>query len=216
MIYLYAVSEPTQALPAVRGIGGAPVETVEAGELSAVCSVHDERTLPSDLEACWAHERVVEAVMREAAVLPARFGTTFEDRAGLTAAVNRAGESIAHDLRRVRGRVELAVRVTQPGSAGAATPIDGRSYLEGKLEARRRSESTVSETLAGLAELADCSKPAGMQDDGSGVCVSYLVAERQVAEFTARVAAIQRANPELVVTCTGPWAPYSFVSGGSA
>jgi hypothetical protein len=40
---------------------------------------------------------------------------------------------------------------------------------------------------------------------------SYLVESDQVDEFAALVRDLQQTNPDLTVSCTGPWAPYSFV-----
>jgi Gas vesicle synthesis protein GvpL/GvpF len=41
---------------------------------------------------------------------------------------------------------------------------------------------------------------------------SYLLPSDRVGVFTAEVEQLQQRHPQLSLTCTGPWPPYSFVS----
>src|SRR6516164_4699147 len=44
---------------------------------------------------------------------------------------------------------------------------------------------------------------------------SYLVERNEVPAFVAAVADVRGRHPALDVSCTGPWAPYSFVTARS-
>jgi Gas vesicle synthesis protein GvpL/GvpF len=39
---------------------------------------------------------------------------------------------------------------------------------------------------------------------------AYLVDASDVEAFSAAVRGLQEAEPSLLITCTGPWPPYSF------
>src|SRR5204863_402501 len=115
------------------GIAGRPVTELAVAPLAAAFSTHrDADELAVSEECLWAHERVVEALMAERAVLPVRFGAAFGDERALTAALEPRREELARDLERVRDRVELGVRirVDAPDArarARAARPDTGRA-----------------------------------------------------------------------------------------
>ena len=51
-------------------------------------------------------------------------------------------------------------------------------------------------------------------DSSTGVVrISYLVRTPDVQRFSGEVSRLALAHPELALSCTGPWAPYSFVEG---
>src|SRR4051794_3956519 len=111
MIWVYAICEwDGLRLPDLRGLGGAPVEAIVAGPLLAFAGEVEGVEGALTVDALTAHERVVEALMDERAVLPMRFGTTFAARGALVSALAVRREPMLDALERVRGRVELAVR----------------------------------------------------------------------------------------------------------
>src|SRR5436305_4987117 len=127
MIYLYAVTETPAEPPGCAGLEDEPVRVLSARELAGIYSDHDRGTFDPEPDALWRHDHVVEAAMARGAVLPARFGTTFADTAGLAAALVRDQSRLHHRLEQVRGCVELAVRLSLPGPGGSP-PQDGRHY----------------------------------------------------------------------------------------
>src|SRR5205085_168678 len=137
VIYLYAVAEALASAPEGPGLEDTPLELLEAGGLTAVHSAHASLELSPEPDALWRHERVVEEVMRLATVLPARFGTTFPDTESLAAALSGQGPRLLEQLERVRGCVELAVRVRLPEAEGRDSQ-DGGSYVQAKLAAHRQ------------------------------------------------------------------------------
>jgi len=100
VIYVYAITEAPAAVPA-------GLRAVERAGLAAV--VGDE-VLEAEPEAFLEHERVVEALMAEQPVLPARFGTTFASDSEIEAVLEAQAASLRNRLTKVEGCVELSVR----------------------------------------------------------------------------------------------------------
>lgn len=209
MIYLYAITEPSIALPLWTGLDGAPLRLAQASEVAGIYSAHERIEPQPEPGTLWRHEQVVEAAMRTAPTLPVRFGTTFADDHALVAVLEREGERIHDQLRRMLGCVELAVRVGL-AEGPAPAPRDGRGYVEAKLARRRRQQAVARETLAPLRELAVLARAQESRSADDELCASYLVRSHAVEEFAEQVRLLADQNPELWVSCTGPWPPYSF------
>ena len=222
MIYLYAITTARGRpgpLPR-QGLDGAPVRVVDHAGLAAVVSDRDDATLVADTDALWAHERVVEAVMDEATVLPVRFGTQFSSEGDLLGVLDQRCDALSEALARLVGKVELGVRALWPGEPDhqRERPESGTGYMMAKLEGMRR-EADRRHRAAGvataldepLARLSHASNRRVMVTDRLVLSGAYLVGEDRVAEFRDMVADLQSAHPHLEVLCTGPWPPYSFV-----
>jgi len=161
------------------------------------------------------HARVVEELTRTGgAVLPARFGLAFPDEVGLRRAVHENAGNLRAGLNRVRGCVELGLRVLAPEAE--AQPVatgSGGDYLRARLRettARDRLAREVDDALAGLARDRVRSAPP------SGevlLTAAYLVPEGSVEEFRRALRKLEWSHPELDLVCTGPWPPYSFAGG---
>jgi hypothetical protein len=210
MIWLYAICDaPELPPPRRRGLAQAPLEGLREGALQAVFTRHAHAVGDPAPDALWAHERVVERLMLDRAVLPMRFGSTLPDDDAVRRLLVERQAHLAQLLERVRGRVELGVRVVQtaPEQVAVAPLSSGREYLLAKL-ANGRGTAELSEPLALLA-VATRVQPARGPDEV--LRASYLVERRGVAHFRGAVERLQRAHPELALLCTGPWPPYSFV-----
>jgi hypothetical protein len=218
VIWAYAACERTDLpLPPVRGLAQAPLEQIAEGRLLAVVSRHEQLPEEPALDALWAHERVIETLMAERAVLPMRFGTRFADAGGVRAALAARAELLLDALERVRGRVELAVRAIQPAAeaeteaAAAAAASTGREYVHARLRTRR-SGASLHEPLAALA--VDARRWPELAP-GEVLRASYLVEQPAVPEFRSTVERLQREHPEAALLCTGPWPAYSFMEQAS-
>jgi hypothetical protein len=200
MIWLYAVCEqPARPLPRVCGLDGAPLEGIADGPLLAVASRHEHVPDECAADALWTHERVVEAVQSERAVLPMRFGTRRPADGGVRAALAERRDVLVAGLERVRGRVELAVRALQTPEPAP----DGRAYLR-----RRQAAAALHETLEALAVAA---RRAPERTADELLRAAYLVERPALASFAATVERLRREHPEAALVCTGPWPAYSFV-----
>jgi hypothetical protein len=192
VIHVYGVVEELQELPPVTGVEGAPLERREVNGLELVVS--DVAGEAVTQEAVLRHAQVVEGLMsRSDAVLPAQFGTPFGDEGELVAAIEMKAVDLERGLERVRGCVELGLRVAGPGeSAGAQS---GTEYMRARL-AEEQALARLDEPLARLSR--------------SSTRGAYLVPVDKVEAFHEAVRRLQAENPELTIVCTGPWPPYSF------
>lgn len=221
MIYVYAVVEPSGApLPVRGGLDGATLEEVRAGGVAAVFSRCDAPP-PPDADVLWRHEQVVEALLTDRALLPLRFGTTLADEEALRGLLAERSAEWRRALDRVRGRVELSVRVAgEPGEPGepldAARGESGTDFMRRRLRARDERERLAAAIHAPLASLAERSAKSSAPSAGSALAGSYLVPRADVERFADEVRRLQSRHPALAVTCTGPWPPYSFVAEDAA
>jgi hypothetical protein len=208
VIYLYAVvAAPAPAL-SPTGHEGAPLSTVEAVGLAAVVSEHEAEIVPGE-DALWRHEEIVEGLMAHTAVLPMRFGTMLADRDAVRAVLEERAERFTALLARVRGKVELGLRVLGPEEPPVPT-ASGAAYLGARLEARQRSEAVVAELDDALAPLAAERRLKPRPGSRMLLSAAYLVERDAVHAFAERVAALDAEHPELTLLSTGPWPPYGF------
>lgn len=215
MIYLYAITEPHAALPEAPGLEDRPLRLVRAHEVAGLYSEHERAAFEPDAATLWRHDEVVEAAMADGAVLPARFGTTFADPSALSDVLERDQPQLRRALDRVRGCVELAVRVSAPAPP-TDDPHGGREYVEARLARRRELGALTARTLVPLSEHAVSSRHSGPTGDSSTLTASYLVRTGEVRRFAEQVRQLADRHEELSVSCTGPWPPYSFVGGEPA
>lgn len=219
-------------------LDGGPVRVVSHHGLSVL--VHDCPPEPyqgsDEAVRNWvlAHNAVVVAAWELVdTVLPMSFDSiVVADRAesaesALALWLERHRESLIAQLERLRGQVELGVRVLKPESTDHSAPgkaARGREYFREQAERRREAQGARADidTLARelFEALADRSagirlKPRGTEGPGAAgsgrgevLAVSLLVPRagiRVVGEYLDTVR--ERGND---VRFTGPWPPYSF------
>ena len=215
MLYLYAITDRPQApLPDARGLDGAPLQTCEYEDVAAVYSVGASSGVETSEAALWQHEAVAEALMRDRAVLPVRFGVAFSGEPALRDSLSRRHPELGEALDRVRGRVEIGLRVRwEPPPAAehpAAEDGAGRAYLQARLEARRRGEELADAIHGPLARAAVASRHTVLETPRLLLGAAYLVEADGVAAFRAQVDELAAEHPDLGFACTGPWPAYNF------
>jgi hypothetical protein len=160
------------------------------------------------------HERVVQAVMKDGAVLPLRFGTMLDGEKSLEAVLVTRRDDLLRALARVRGRVEIGVRALARNAADAAPPgreHSGREYMLTRLREHRRAEEAARTLHAPLAALSCDSRLRAPTPPPARLASTYLVDRVRIAEFRTRVEELAARHEDLEVVVTGPWPPYSFV-----
>ncbi len=241
MIYLYAITEELEGpLEALRGVDFAPLSYLHRDGLTAVVSGIGEWELMPTPRRLWQHEQIVEALMTHHTVLPVRFATIFPDEASVLDRLETFSEIHQRDLERLRGCVELSLRVIRlwepyiggDGVAHDAYPEraedskngsanseqNGRAYDVARRSAalQRQSNRRRNEILA---ELINRSLQPFAADhtihveETAGVLIkaAYLVEQNSLGEMQRAVRRLMRAYPNLQFLCTGPWPPYHFV-----
>lgn len=208
MIELCAITDnPGPPLPDVG-----PLHLVPVDGLAAVCTAANGGEATP--EALWRREDIIEALMSDRDLLPVRYGTRLEDEAAVARAVEERHDELAAALDRVRGAIELSVRVaargTPPSAPVAGDAASGAEYLRVRAHAEATHERTARRLREPLSALARSNiewrpRPPEL------FRAAYLVERDGVERFTAEVARLQDASPDLSILCTGPWPPYSFV-----
>jgi hypothetical protein len=184
VIELYAITD--HSAPPLPEL--APLRLVVTGELAAVFALaNDEEPTPDSL---WRHEEIVEALMADRDLLPVRYGTRFADEQTAAGAVASRAADLTAALDRVRGAVELSLRV---------------------LDTREPPTDDALETIhAPLAELSRATAQRPTRAPSELLRSAYLVDRDGVVPFADLVGRLQAAHPDLRLLCTGPWPAYSF------
>lgn len=227
MIYLYAITE----LPAVpdgqcRGIDDLPVRHRSVSDLGAVVTCDIAGAPRPVAEQVWRHEQVVERFMGLcSAVLPARFGTVYENDEALASSLQQHHQELRDGLARVRDHVELGIRVawdrapTEVPDVRAALPsATGRQYMLDR--ARQERDRHQLEKDAGVLADAVHKLLTALASDHTRrllatprlpLSAAYLVPVDRLDVFRDEVERLASLHPDAQVLCTGPWPPYHFV-----
>jgi hypothetical protein len=216
MIHLYAVVEGLDELPPVAGLSDAPLERLRVRDLDVVVSDTPPGGPVGSDESVLRHALVVEELMqRSAAVLPGRLGQAFPDTRALTRAVRADADRLRTALHRVRGCVELGLRVMrpEPETDGAPEPRGGAEYMHARLAETRELDRLAAEIDEPLARLSRASARRPGESPRMLLDAAYLVPLDGIMAFRAEVSRLESSRAELAFVCTGPWPPYSFASG---
>jgi hypothetical protein len=177
------------------------------------------------------HESMVRRLLGAATVVPLRFGSLHRDLDAVEAFRDAHREEFRDALSRVRGRVELGVKVwaAVPAERRGEPAATGREYLQRRREEREetaRARATVDDRLrtihSRLLESAAegvLNRPQPREVTGDRREMAMNAAYLVPADSDALVVEVERLRAEhadLVFEVTGPWAPYNFVGGADA
>jgi hypothetical protein len=206
VIEIYAITDrvPEQLPP------NADLRAVSSHGLVALCAPAREDELSA--ERLWQREAVIEALMEQCDLLPARYGTRVQDEAAAERALAERGTELLEALERVRGAVELSVRVLGDEPEPDEPPTNGADYLRAKAHRATAEEATAGGVHGPLAQLARASSQRPGRASHELLRGAYLVDRAAVGRFVDSVEGLQQANPHLRLLCTGPWPPYSFAA----
>ncbi|MDP3046405.1 MAG: GvpL/GvpF family gas vesicle protein [Chloroflexota bacterium] len=243
--YLYAITDrpeaPLPVIPAIakgiveNGPEGPPPTSLAYRDIAAVISPLTVSEVPATEANLWRHEAVVESLMADRTVLPVRFGTVLADETAVRSFLAARYAGFVAGLQRVRGRVELGLRVLweiadsewqmadrnhQPSAIGhQPSAISGREYLLARLEEehrtqaqRQRAEALAAALHAPLSRLAAENIQQVLVTPSLLLKAAYLVERGRVTSFQQETEALSAAYPSLHFVCTGPWPAYSFVT----
>ena len=206
MIEIYAITDQVpERLPP-----GADLRAVRGAGLVALCAPAKDEDVSA--ERLWQREEVIEALMEQCDLLPARYGTRVEDEAAAERVLSERRSELHEALDRVRGAVELSVRVLGDEPEPGEQPDSGTEYIQAKARRATAEAATAGGVHGPLAALARASTQQGGRATRELLRGAYLVDRATVGHFVDSVEGLQQANPHLRLLCTGPWPPYSFAS----
>ncbi|MBO9520836.1 MAG: GvpL/GvpF family gas vesicle protein [Nocardioidaceae bacterium] len=141
---------------------------------------------------------------RQVTLLPVRYGSRVADLPELEALVADHRDAWERRLAAVEGCAELLVRVGEP-AVRAERPVSGHEYLRQRARALEQGERRWD----GLVELV---RPWAreLRVLSAHRRLAALVSREQVPEAREAVGAWAGEHPEIDVTVTGPWPPFSF------
>lgn len=242
MLYVYGIVD-SHDFETITGEGheASDVVAVPFGPLAAAVSALSASNIQATPQSVWRHQLVLERLMRDHAALPLRFGTMRRDKDALRESLLDSVDGFVSDLARVRGKVELALRIVEDGGSGVGSTAkrqigetvpgisvvtnDGaptgrgaahlrarRLALHGEMAREDRGKRMGELLRRDLDEVLSDVVCAAPADSSASFLVSCLVERGRVGAFTAALDRFRAGHPRFGISCTGPWPPYSFVA----
>ncbi len=216
MVHLYALVDHPARVPDLVGIAGSQLAAAEADGVDAVYGDVLE-TAEATEEAVLAHARVVEELAAvNDAVLPARYPGRYDDEAALVAAIRGRAPQLHEALDRIRGCVEMGVRIVRQGAVEDDPSRSGGEYMRRRLAAVHDAEQVAADLDAAVATVTRDSSRSVTATGDLVLSAAYLLPRGAADSFRTAVETLARDRSDLAYVCVGPWPPYSFalVDGG--
>lgn len=232
MLYVYAIIESPNLKPdRLCGHDGEPVIVLGKPPLTAAVSTYRAAEIQPTPDNVLRHEFVLEALMRHHAILPLRFGTIVPTADILFANLAKRDHEYRQILNMIGGKVEIAMHVTtstveaSPRSRSEPEELQNRqpgsAYLQARLvdfRERNARQKKAEQVAKAVRARLDPLSVASIWNFGESTTsrleasASYLLERDQVPAFVAAADNVMKSHPDIHARCSGPWAPYSFVS----
>lgn len=222
--HLYCVTRGDHEPENLRGIGGAVVTAIRAGDLAVWATAADAAPRAS-LEAVRSHNAVVEAAQQQHTPVPLRFGQWLRDEPAVRDRLAERAADWRSQLADFAGTAEYGVRVVDRGMSPPAQDVrpastgTGRAYLEalaGRENERTRRIAAGQEIAAAIEQALGATvlrSRVDPLDTAHGLAsIAHLVRHGDADAYRAALAAAITERPELHFLTSGPWPPYSFAS----
>lgn len=203
MLLLYCMAEAdAQAELPPRGVRGAAVEAMKRGALACYFSRYEQfgggsaDALKQDaLDFHW----VVNHVFQQRAVIPFRFPTLLSELPALESFLDQHAPAYLADLQRLRGLVQMEVRLPPPVAEAVAATTSGTAYMKAKFDAAQK-----------VVEMENRVKSAAPGREWRHRAGRYfvLIPRGDEAPFREKIAALGEAS----LRVSGPWPPSEFVN----
>jgi len=226
----------------VLGIGGGdgagPVRVLASNGLGCVlsaCRGEDLGALSREelVKRLFAHQQVVEMVMKQQAVLPVKFGTVLDDTPEVLDLLRQGRSRFLDALASISGKTEIEVAATWDAkrvlqeigqeeevirareALGAKAPPTLEERVElgrlVKMHMDRRRDGYRERMVAFLRPLALDMVCNPLLSDELVMNVAFLLEQAREQEFDERIGALDGVfNNEIAFRVIGPLPPYSF------
>lgn len=211
LLYVYALAQTTRTSLVV---GRDRIEFVGFGAI--VAAVVRRSTSPRLSErALRAQHRVVCRLFDVTdAILPVRFGALVE-RDELSRVIQLRGGPLLSALRRVRGQVQMTVRifgsVSGRGVEAQRTPRSGADYLRARAAASRPAPSPAGDRVSGAVRSLVSDERLDPGQGAVQVTIHHLVRRDRLDEYRSRVDDVVAGRDSRAhIVVSGPWPPFAF------
>jgi hypothetical protein len=210
VLYLYAILARVPRGARLRGLAREPVRFLRSGRLVAAVGEVDAAPEP-ELGNLRGHDRIVRRLADATnAALPARFGSLAPSAEALRASLRPRTRALLKALARVTNRQQMTLRVRATSRPPVPAGGPGTRHLRRVAARDPRALAEVRALLEDLRPLVRAQEVEPAADDAGAGRIHHLVDRGGAARYRARLRQAARARPQLLVTCTGPWPPYSF------
>jgi hypothetical protein len=230
-LLVYAITDSTR-IAQVTAAGGLRVKSIRIGRLTAIVASRLQPPAPAPRNLRQYHQTLAAMAATVPAILPMRFGTLVDEEE-LAFILRTRAATLRAALARVRGRVQMTVRIIGAGAADSASapseaigggPATVRNALPrrrpskegpGTRYLRKRMAAEDPGTRRVLAPLRHAVRQWVADEQvmsRSGVTSVYHLVPRRSAAAYAR--AVQQAAREagIDISVSGPFPPYAFAA----
>jgi Gas vesicle synthesis protein GvpL/GvpF len=182
------------------------------------------------------HHGVLEYAAATAAVVPLRLPSLYGNLDSLSMTLHAASDLLERDLRRIRGKLEWAVKVyrspDEKSSAATTASASGRDYLLAKsrdLSARSTAQEQLREVVSEIHDALGQVSAEDVRNRPQDAVLSgrrepmllnaaYLVSRADQARFLELVGVLadDYLARGLSVEVSGPWPAYNFTGDAEA
>jgi len=200
------------ALPAI-GVNAQPVQLISSGGLDLLWSEVEWPFVPDQMQrnALEFHE-VVRHVFNQAAIIPFRLLSVFEDQQALRAFVAENQGRFLCDLERLKSFVQMECVVypapRQAQGEAQAGSSSGKAYLEKKAVAMRSSEGFAQAVRDAVAHLGH---EVRVREGKNGTRIFVLVERGRESDFRQAISVLPLPE-HLSRRISGPWPAAEFLS----
>jgi hypothetical protein len=187
---------------------GRVIESVPVENIFAVCERRPSCPAVNEEELRRQHSIVLRIADAAPAVLPARFGSLV-DEAELAKIVRERMNAFRDALERVRGNVQMTVRIAisrSPARKDSPPQASGRAYLQRRLAMASTALPMRARVLLASVSALVVDERRKASDAGM-VAIYHLVRRNDVRKYTDTLARGRVKGMRV----TGPWPAFAFV-----
>jgi hypothetical protein len=184
-----------------------PIAEIAEGKLRCFYSTLEPLPESFTKEDALQFNSVVQAVFRQADVIPFRFPTLLRSQLELRQFLQEKSAEYGAALEKLANLVQMELRIFSAADASTAAHFSGKKYLEVRLATKRKMQSTAACARKAAGDLC-----LAWQDRETrhGLRCYALVKRAHAVEFKQRMKSLALAD-EVNVLVSGPWPATEFI-----
>lgn len=211
-VLAYCITEPEPAVAVPQaGIQERPIRSLMESGLRCFVSDYSDQGPEARQEiraAALAFNRILQQFLRQTAVIPFRFPTVLRDDLELNAFLREHATEYKDGLARLRGTVQMEVRLVVSTADGDMVPESGTEYLR----ARQMRYHELEQIGGKVLEQAGAVRARSMKPVTNGMRLFFLVDRSDADKFVARMQSIELPE-DITARISGPWPATEFLKG---